>query len=103
VVETRDILKQESPSAKLMPMSADVCESSGNSLPFTCNAVEQGSKIQLAIIVLVHLKCRSKNKIIQCPELTPISTLTVQLNDIVDFLNNCGAQEEKITMQWQNR
>ena len=50
--------------AELMPMSADVSESSGNnSLPFTCNALGKGkkanagSKPQLAIIVLVHLKC----------------------------------------------
>jgi hypothetical protein len=53
---------------ELMPMSADVSESSGNSLPFTCNALEQekkvnaGSKPQLAIIVLVHLKCGSNIK-----------------------------------------
>jgi hypothetical protein len=51
--------------AELMPMSADVAIFSGNSLPFTCNALEQGkkanagSKPQLAIIVLVHLKCGS--------------------------------------------
>jgi hypothetical protein len=28
-----------------------------------------------------------------------VKGLALQLNDIVDFLNNCGAQEEKITMQ----
>ena len=32
-----------------------------------------------------------------------VKGLAQQLNDIVDFLNNCGAQEEKITMRWQNR
>ena len=54
--------------AELMPMSANVPISSGNSLPFTCNALEEekkanaGSKPQLAIIVLVHLKCGSNIK-----------------------------------------
>jgi len=32
-----------------------------------------------------------------------VKGIALQLNDIVDFLNNCGAQEEKITMRWQNR
>jgi hypothetical protein len=32
-----------------------------------------------------------------------VKGLALQLNDIVDFLNDCGAQEEKITMRWQNR
>jgi hypothetical protein len=32
-----------------------------------------------------------------------VKGLALQLNDIVDFLNNCRAQEEKITIQWQNR
>jgi hypothetical protein len=51
-------------------MSAVVSEFLGNNIPFTCNALEQekkanaGSKPQLAIIVLVHLKCRAKHKII---------------------------------------
>jgi hypothetical protein len=32
-----------------------------------------------------------------------VKGIALQLNDIVDFLNNCRAQEEKITMRWQNR
>jgi hypothetical protein len=32
-----------------------------------------------------------------------VKGLALQLNDIVDLLNDCGAQEEKITMRWQNR
>jgi hypothetical protein len=65
-------------------MSADVSESSDNSLSFTCNALEQGKKAnagfkpQLAIIVLVHLKCGSNIKSFECSDLTPISTLTVE-------------------------
>ena len=29
-----------------------------------------------------------------------VKGLALQLNDIVDFLNDCRAQEEKITMRW---
>jgi hypothetical protein len=36
-------------------------------------------------------------------ERVKVKGLAQQRNDIVDFLNNCGAQEEKITMRWQNR
>jgi hypothetical protein len=32
-----------------------------------------------------------------------VKGLALQLNDMVEFLNNCGAQEEKITVRWQNR
>jgi hypothetical protein len=37
-VHSRDI-------AELMPMSADVPESSGNTLPFTCNALSRERKL----------------------------------------------------------
>lgn len=29
--------------------------------------------------------------------------LALQLNGIVDFLSNCGAQEGRFTMRWQHR
>jgi hypothetical protein len=65
-------------------MSADVSESSGNnSLPFTCNALGKGkkanagSKPQLAIIVLVHLKCGSSIKSLSSSDLTPIRPVGV--------------------------
>jgi hypothetical protein len=32
-----------------------------------------------------------------------VKGLALQLNDIVDFLNDYRAQEEKITMRWQNK
>jgi hypothetical protein len=53
-------------------MSAEVSESLGNSLFFTCNTLEQGKKanagstLQLAILVLVRVKCRSNIKSLKC-------------------------------------
>jgi hypothetical protein len=45
--------------------------------------------------------CKQEQQIME--QRVKVKGLALQLNDIVDFLNNCGAQEEKITMQWQNR